>query len=191
MAKITIAVMAGGKSTRLGSDKAELTWKGKSFLNHICYEAKLTGLDVIVVGRESPVDWKSGDIAFIPDMYPNIGPIGGLITAIEHLGDSAILLLPVDCPLIKSEHINWLIEQYHSDNLGMIVRTDNGIEPLFSIYNQSCKSLIQDSISNGMRSLQKVISVGDFNVVEAPENIEKALFNVNTLEDLEKLNENY
>lgn len=89
-------VLAGGKSTRMGTDKAWISWGGKTFLD-LAQERlmKIVGEDRVLVSGEG-----RGDRS-VPDLRPGLGPLGGLHAVCESLpGDAALLVVPVDMPLL-------------------------------------------------------------------------------------------
>ena len=89
-------VLAGGKSIRMGSDKAQLPWQGQTFLQAIL--ASMQGLfpQRIVVGR-SGLD---GDVLFAQDVRTGCGPLGGIYTALLICKSPAALFVSCDTPLL-------------------------------------------------------------------------------------------
>lgn len=104
--KVMGVVLAGGKSSRMGSDKAALYWQDKTFLQHAIRTLQETSVvDVIVSGR----DQENGVI----DDIQNMGPFGGIRTVMNRQAYgrySGFLFIPVDMPLLTASSLNRLIE---------------------------------------------------------------------------------
>lgn len=181
-----VAILAGGESRRMGTDKAALEVGGMTLLEHtarVAYAANPT----FVVGRPKPRGWRVDFVEFVTDAEPGLGPLGGLNTALRHV-QAPVLALACDLPLLTAEAVRWLRAQYaRSGAQGVIVSHGGRLEPLFSIYLPSCLPLIESRLAEGRRSLHGLIEAGRFATVEAPDWVAAQLVNVNTPEDLARL----
>ena len=90
-------VLAGGRSSRMGRDKARLAWRDQSLLAHACATLQAAGTCEVVVSGDYP------EYAGIPDALPALGPLGGLASVVDALPDGVLLLVPVDMPLLTPE----------------------------------------------------------------------------------------
>lgn len=181
---ITIAVMAGGESRRMGRDKAQLPSGGGSLLERIARAALSTGCPVIVVGRSRPDGWPEDGIAFHADRYPGKGPLGGIATALEATGTD-ILALACDMPLLTTDAVTWLLRAWHESDsaLGLTAEHNGDLEPLFSVYGQAILPAIRNRLAGGPLSVRKLLIGAGFPAVPVPEHIASALTNVNTPEE--------
>jgi molybdopterin-guanine dinucleotide biosynthesis protein A len=188
---MTIAVLAGGQSRRMGRDKAQLRIDGVSLLERMVHAAREATPAVLVVGRARPPDWAGDDVPFVPDAVPGIGPLGGLATALRHQPEGApsdaVLLVACDMPKLTAGALRWLLDAASGHRLqhGLVVRNGERIETLFGIYTWACLPLIERQIASGRRSLQALIEAGQFVRIAAPPEIAAALVNVNTPEEFE------
>ena len=183
-----VAIFAGGQSSRMGSDKAELCWNGASLLQHACANALRATDRVLVVGRERPADWPFESVEFILDEVADLGPLGGLQTVLElalRNDIDHVLAFACDLPLIDEAALRWLLCEAQEREIfhGLVVTRDGELEPLFSIYTPSCLPLTHHQLAQGRRSLHGLIERGDFEYVEAPPEIAVCLHNVNTPND--------
>ena len=105
MGKTIGAVLAGGKATRMGADKALVPFRGAPMISHVASSLSRAGLDVLVVGR-AVADYES----VLDDDGPGGGPLVGLLTALRSSGDD-VFLAAVDQPLIRPETVRLLLEQ--------------------------------------------------------------------------------
>jgi len=185
--QMTVAILAGGESRRMGTDKAALEVGGMTLLEHTARAAYAAHPAVFVVGRPKPRDWRVDFVEFVTDAEPGLGPLGGLNTALQYV-HTPVLALACDLPLLTTEAVHWLRVQYaHSSAQGVIVSHGGRLEPLFSIYLPSCLPLIQSRLAEGRRSLHGLIEAGDFGRADAPDWVAAQLVNVNTPEDLARL----
>ena len=90
-------VLAGGKSTRMGRDKALLDWHGQAMLQHMVDLLQDVADQVQVVGRDQ-----------LPDRLPGLGPLSGIATALETTSTDANLFLAVDLPHLTKDFLKYL-----------------------------------------------------------------------------------
>lgn len=172
------AILAGGKSSRMGQDKAHLLVAGETILVRTArrlYTA--TGETPLVIGRDGD-DFVA---LFLPDDAPDLGPIGGLQTALRYADNRAIVVVSCDMPALTADAIGWLLARERGE-YGAVVRNGEQLEPLFAVYTPACAPLIAANIVAGRRSLHAPIHAGGggFTIHDAPRFVADALTNVNT-----------
>jgi molybdopterin-guanine dinucleotide biosynthesis protein A len=180
----TIAILAGGQSHRMGTDKAALEIGGRTLLERAAHTALAASRPTVVIGRERPDGWPLPTVTFLPDAAPGRGPLGGLHTALCH-ANAPVLALACDLPLLTADALNWLLMQASAQSRphGLAVLHDGQWEPLFSVYNPACLPLIESRLAEGRLSLHGLIEAGDFGRVEAPDWVAAQLANINTPEE--------
>lgn len=170
--QLTVAILAGGDSTRFGGNKALAKFNGKPLLEHIIGIADHISSRVLVVvsenGHSEAIKEIAGSIEVVtdPDDAPKCA-LTGALTAFEFSERKNTLLLPVDAPLVSSALVSFLVQLI--DGHGAIVpRWPNGfIEPLHSVYLTEHAyyhgmKLMDDGkkrMSELIRSLKNVLSV--------------------------------
>lgn len=181
---IAIAIMAGGRSTRMGRDKGALEIAGRTLLERTAATALDSGCCVAVIGRQPPQIWPFDDISFFCDEEPGAGPLGGLATALRHLG-GAVLALACDLPLLNAGSLRWLIDAAagRAGHHGIVTLNEGRPEPLFSIYFPSVLPLADRLLTSENRSLRTLHAVGSFAAINAPPAVARTLHNVNTPEE--------
>jgi molybdopterin-guanine dinucleotide biosynthesis protein A len=97
-------VLAGGRSSRMGRDKAMLPWQGDTLLAHMQQCLRLAGVSRVVVSGA----YRHCDA--IPDRFADLGPLGGLASVAAALPDATLLVVPVDMPLIGAAPLRYLRE---------------------------------------------------------------------------------
>lgn len=185
---LTAAILAGGESQRMGTDKAVLLWGGMTLLERAARTALAAGLPTLVVGRPRPDGWQTPAVDFASDDAPGRGPLGGLETALRRAGDP-VLAVACDMPLLTPSALRWLRDQAAAGTgeLGLAVVNEGRWEPLFSVYTPTCLPLIESRLAEGRLSLHGLIESGDFGRVDAPDWVAAQIVNVNTPEDLARL----
>lgn len=96
-------VLAGGQSSRMGTDKAGLPWHGRTLLEHMRNLLEQVGADRVLVS--GPYAAPDG----MPDHQPGLGPLGGLLTLARTQADGVYLLVPVDMPLLNTSLLQPLV----------------------------------------------------------------------------------
>ncbi len=185
---MTIGILAGGHSRRMGRDKASLKVGDETFLEHTVRLAQTTGLRVMVIGKPAPNDFPFPNVDFLEDQSPDMGPLGGLITGLRSAGTS-LLLLPCDMPFLTVDAVGWLLtsakELAANPTLhGHISRSQKGIEPLFSVYAFSALHLAEEQMRSGNLAMRNFIAAGNFAFIDIPEEHVSAVHNVNRSEDI-------
>jgi molybdopterin-guanine dinucleotide biosynthesis protein A len=138
---ITAVIMAGGKSLRMGSDKALL-----KIGNLPAVEFQLQRLkplfDEIILSTNAPEEFRHLDIPCLPDIIPDRGPLGGIYTALLRAKNPYIFAIACDMPFISTALIDYLKEKCEGYDV-TIPETERGLEPLHAIYSRDCVPAIK------------------------------------------------
>lgn len=176
--KIALAIFVGGKSRRMGRDKATILWKNKTFIEHIADSARAADLPIYLIGREkmSVVP----DARGIPDDIPQLGPIGGLLTALRVHNDP-IIAVACDTPHLSVDAFNWLIYSWYQKKKpkAVITTTNRQIQPLFSLYTPALQPKIEQQIATNRRSLLALIKKERLLQIKIPEQFVSEVFGYN------------
>lgn len=101
--EFTAVVLAGGRSSRMGRDKALIDWHGQPLIDHMVRLLRDAGASVRVSG-DRPAH------GGIPDAAPDRGPVGGILSVVPHCPDGVVLVVPVDMPLLAAGRVHRLRE---------------------------------------------------------------------------------
>ena len=183
----SLLLLAGGKSSRMGTNKAELLYEGRSFLENIIEKAKCLGLKKIYIsGYQGNYD----DVQVVYDIYPKIGPLGGLHAGLMSAQTSYCLLLPVDIPQIPVTFLEELIKLHEQQTIDMemplLVEREGFLEPLIGIYPVTMRNFIEERIAAGNFSVFRMIKEWGYVGVQT-EIPEWQIANINTKEDYKRL----
>ncbi len=139
-------ILAGGKSRRMGVDKAEISIDGMTFLEIQVRKLQLLGAaEIIISGKASDLPGTRS----VMDIYPGCGPLGGLYSCFVSASQMCALVLSVDVPLISSSTLEKLLETHFRDNYdATVLARDGRIEPLIAVYNTDTAGLLAELIEN-------------------------------------------
>jgi molybdenum cofactor guanylyltransferase len=149
-----IAVLAGGASARMGTDKAHVTVDGTSMLDIVAGAAASIG-EVVVVGGDPPPRW-----AFIDDARSGRqGPLAGLESALEHAAGRDVMLIAVDQPFVRPDTLRRLLDIAGD----AVVPIDGGWEQVTcAVYREPCLGAARHALeSESDRSLRALVGVVD------------------------------
>jgi molybdopterin-guanine dinucleotide biosynthesis protein A len=181
--KISGYILAGGRSSRMGSDKALLMVQGEPLLQHMKNLIQ-PFCDQVFISGSNP-EYSKFDVPLIPDIFSGCGPIAGLYSSLHYSSTEWNLIISVDVPFVNEELIRLLI----ANALGcdcVIPRHESGVEPLVAMYNRSCLPVLEEMIKIGNFKLQNLISILDTKYLNCNDLIQKhpRLFhNLNRKED--------
>ena len=177
-------VLTGGKSTRMKRDKSSLQYHSKpqseycdDLLSQFCDEVYLSNR------KEQRSDRGQKDLPQIHDTFNDLGPMGGILTALHTRPDNAWLVLACDLPFIDVETITNLIEHRNPSKMATAYTSihDGFPEPLCAIYEPKSIHRLLYFLGLGYKCPRKVLINSDVHLLD-PVN-DKALENVNTIDD--------
>ncbi|MGI8485045.1 MAG: molybdenum cofactor guanylyltransferase [Thermomicrobiales bacterium] len=187
--KISVIVLAGGGSRRMGQDKAKLVLDADnpiSMVDRVLDAAALLSRDILVVGREPGV--VTSGARYIPDETPGAGPLGGLMTGLRSIRHDRCLFLACDMPFVNIALARQMIALDAESDVTAIV-TGPRVEPFHAVYHRRCLSAAESVFASGKRSLGHFLTTLDCTIVpdamiEALDPERWCLFNVNTPDDV-------
>jgi len=172
-------VLVGGRSSRMGRDKALLEWNGHTLIEEVAGKVRSVAGNVALVG---PAE-RYGALGFdcVPDLRPGLGPLAGIEAAIATRRAQANLIVACDLPGIKSAWLERLMRQAEESGTQCALIRDGGgvVQPLCGVYMSACLPVIRRALDEGRLSVRHATEELEPRMVE----IEEALANVNTPED--------
>jgi molybdopterin-guanine dinucleotide biosynthesis protein A len=185
---MTTVILTGGKSTRMGRDKALLKLNGENLSLALADRfSQGAGPGGVLRGRGRPLPLRR--LSGACGQVPGRGPMNGLISGLEHTGGGHILLLATDMPYADPALALELERRLGGHDVCAIRRKSGRIEPLFAVYGRRCLETALECIGAGYRSLLAVYDRRDALLIEEDElggfDLDTALFNMNTPENYE------
>jgi molybdopterin-guanine dinucleotide biosynthesis protein A len=187
-ADVTGVIMAGGRSSRMGQDKARLEVEGTTFFARVAAVFRELFPQVLIAG-ERP-DLAGPDLPYLPDRYPG-SALGGLYTGLAAAETPFIFVAPCDMPFPSADLIRLILDQRAGYDV-VVPRTPARLEPLFAIYSKNCLTPMRDMLERGHYRIYDFfpqMRVRELADSELPAGWERALRNVNTPEEYQRIKE--
>ena len=170
-------ILAGGQSTRMGSDKALLDWHGRPLLSHMVALLRHATNDVQVVGRD-----------LLPDHLPSRGPLSGIATALTISSTESNLILAVDLPLLTKDFLTYLRLAAEQSKCPLLACKIRSHFPLCLGISRTLLPEIQRRLSSGELSVRAMIEDSNAEIISESQlrerGFESSIFrNLNTPED--------
>jgi len=186
---VTISILAGGKSTRMGADKAFVEFQGRTLLARSLELARSVSADVRIVGSR---DKFALFAPVVEDEFRDCGPLGGIHAALRASQADINLILAVDMPFLSRAFLEYLIEQARGapDAIVVVPRCDGGSQPLCAIYRREFAAAAENALRAGQNKIDLLFEMVHTRVITQSE-LESAGFtsnmfrNLNTPEELE------
>jgi len=178
-------VLAGGKSRRMGSDKASLTQNGETQLSRAVSLLKSQLPHVFVsTSREQAGDPTRKDFDKIVDAYVDLGPVAGIMSAMDHNPDVSWLVLACDLPALDEATIIKLLDEASTEHVATAYKSthDDLPEPLCAIYRPTAREAIDKFVAEGFNCPRKILLNSATHLLTQPN--PGALHNINSPEDL-------
>ncbi len=146
----TIIIQAGGKSERMGKDKALLPFLGQPLIARVIDRFSGLGDETIVVAN-NVAEYRFLNLPLRPDVIPNRGALGGLYTALYVSANPVVGLVACDMPFASPQllaHLKATLCETNAD--AALPSTEGGLEPLHAVYRrETCLPLVKKAIENG------------------------------------------
>ena len=178
-------VLAGGESRRMGRDKALLKRDGKTQLRHVVDLLETVSERVFVSARrEQQDDAERSRFERIVDRYEGIGPVAGILTALEEHPEADWLVIACDLPNIDAPTLHYLLQHRSETQPFTAFRSsyDELPEPLCAVYRSGSDAVVRQFVDDGIVCPRKILIRSDTCLLQQPN--PAALDNVNTPDDL-------
>jgi molybdopterin-guanine dinucleotide biosynthesis protein A len=152
---ITGAILAGGKSSRMGQDKALLELNGKSFIQRITETLQRVFNRVIIIS-DCGEKYHFLDLAIYEDIFKECGPLGGIHSALRNAETERVFIVSCDLPLTSPEAVCHLVDRSHEGNI-VVPSVQNEVQPLFGIYGQTCLPGLEDFLGRGQKRVRRFV----------------------------------
>ena len=180
-------VLAGGKSTRMGQDKAALSLNGRTLLEHALTALREVCSNVAILGKQE-LYGSFGPV--YEDLFPGCGPLGGIHAALSSSKTQFNLIIAVDTPFLAPEFLSYLADK--AIESGAIVTTpeiDDYTQPLCTVYSLDFRPIAEEALRRGIYKIVPLFPQGRTLVIKEAEVRQFAFAadmfeNLNTPEDL-------
>ena len=183
---VSAAIMAGGKSKRMGQDKAWIELDGEPLIRRVANVLAQVADEVIVVANDPK--YATLGLRVVPDRFPGGGALGGIATGVSAATHDRVLVAACDMPFLSAEVWRVLLDHRYEADV-VIPKIGGEFETLHALYTKACLASMERSLAAGK---MRVISFFDEVRVQAIEERElrvadptlRSFTNVNTPEEL-------
>jgi molybdopterin-guanine dinucleotide biosynthesis protein A len=146
--QVSIVILAGGKSMRMGQDKASLPWGDQDILHNIIDCMKKVSQDILVISNQPRI--LPSSVRVMTDIIPQCGPLSGIHSGLYHAAYPTILVISCDMPFIVPEAAQTIIK-YAADKQwdAVIPVYHEKFQPLFACYKKSSLAVIEQALRTG------------------------------------------
>lgn len=186
--KPTGIILAGGKSSRMGKEKANLKLGNKTFIEIILQTISPLCSDILISTNNRHLNFPGTES--VPDLIKNIGPLGGIYTCLKYSDKFKNIVVTVDTPFISSNLLKYVLDQ--SENFDVTYCEHNNKEhPLIGVFTKNFLKVIENDIQKGkykmLNSIYKSKSKKLLIKKDHPVYTDKLFLNINDPTDLQNL----
>ena len=182
-------ILSGGKSTRMGEDKALLEFWGKTMIEHVLKSLQQLTDKVIVSANSMDYDFLGKKV--VRDIFKDQGPLAGLHACLKRIETDLAFITTCDAPLVSSELYLYLLEKYEEGVDAVVAVHKERVHPLIGIYHKSNARRIEDYLITEQRSVMGYLEEQNVRYVEIDDSLpfysEYLFLNMNAPEEYEKL----
>ena len=183
-------VLAGGKSSRMGFDKSTMVLQNKKLIESTIKKLDSLFDDIIISvdGLEKKSEFNHDKI--VVDKVKGVGPLGGMISALEMAQSDRLFVIPCDMPVIDIKYISFMMK-YMDDNEIILSEKNGYFEPFPGFYSKSLIPRIEELINQNRCSIRSIFECSRTKVISESEwkklgFSEEIFTNLNTTQDVEK-----
>jgi FdhD protein len=151
IANATGVILAGGRSSRMGSNKALLPYRGGLFIESIHRLLRTMFPEVILV-TNNPEQFDMLPCRKVPDLFEQMGVLAGIHSGLYHCSNHSIFAVACDMPYLKESLIRSMASRFEDGSV-LIPETPGGLEPLHAFYSKECLGAIEATLLSGQRRI--------------------------------------
>ena len=176
-------VLAGGRSTRMGTDKSMLPIGGRPMIEHICQQLRGTFTRVLVSANDAEKFAFLG-LDVIPDRVPDQGPLMAVASTLEASDSELNLVVGCDVPRIELPIVRRMLAEAGEADMVIPVTRDGKQQPLFAVYRRGVRRSMDAALESGVRRFSDVYGLCKVRFIEFGD--ADRLVNLNTRADYEQ-----
>lgn len=144
---VTGVILAGGKSRRMGRDKAFLPFGGGVLIERVIDVLQQVADELLLI-TNTPESYARFELPMAGDVIPESGSLGGIYSGLVHANTRYSLMLACDMPFVRPDFLRMLCER--ADEVDVVIPKDaEDFQPLCAVYSQACREPIRRQIETG------------------------------------------
>lgn len=189
---VTAFVLAGGRSSRMGCDKALLLFHGETLLQRTLQTAEAAVGKTVIVGPKQRYA-ALGEI--IEDVHAGCGPLSGIHAALQASDTDLNLILSVDMPLMTSDFLSWLVQQAAArSELITVPDVLGGPQPLCAVYHRDVRQAAEQALKGADYKIAHLFAKAPTRYLSEQEIVStgfslEVFVNINTREEYQRLSD--
>ena len=187
--EISGIVLAGGKSSRMGTDKGLLELNHKPFISYILEAMIPLVSEILIVSNQSEYDAFGYDR--VPDIIADSGPLAGIYSGLMNSKTEYNLILSCDIPLIRTEVLQQLLHHADEDHDIIQIESRGKTMPLIALYKSSCIQTFRDLLDRNEYRLGYALEQCKVKNVKIKGKDDFTTTNINTDQEFKKLMHDY
>ncbi len=144
MNKVTVAIQAGGQSSRMGTDKSFVLFQGHPMIEVVMERVAGLGDELILITNR-PADYAYLQQPMFSDIHPDHGSLGGIFTAVSHASHPHTLIVACDMPWLNRDLLHYMLTLRDTADV-VVPRWQKHPEPLHAIYSKACLGPIAEKL---------------------------------------------
>ncbi len=187
---VTGVVLAGGKSARMGLDKASLLIDGRQMIMYVVDALREAFSNIMIVAKDAN-DFHAPGVKTVGDCIRGHGPLVGIYSALSVCQTPYCFVIACDMPCADPALMKWMVSACKGYDV-FVPKVNSYLEPLFALYSKQCITPIKNCLAKGDYSVRSIFS--QVNVGFAHESKIRAIdpklrsfVNINTKDDFELL----
>ena len=151
----TAVLLAGGRSTRMGRDKASLPYAGGALWEHQLATLRATGAGEVCISGPRNGPYANCGLPILEDQTPNAGPLAALETALPRA--PYVVVLAIDMPAMRADFLCALMRVALQNQRSVIPEIDGRIEPLAAVYASTIAPVVDEGLRGADRSMHQLV----------------------------------
>ena len=153
-------LLAGGRSRRMGLDKARLDLHGQPLWQRQVEVLRQTGAAEVMIAGPAEGPYAQSGLVILPDSAPGEGPVGGLLSALRAAAHPWLLVVAVDMPRLVPEPLRRLVQLAQEHGRGLVPQAGQHLHPLAAVYPTRMLPLVEGHWLKGERAMHRIVEAG-------------------------------
>ncbi len=188
MNDVSVAILAGGQSRRMGTDKSFVKLNDRPLIECVLQQVQTLKLPLFIVTNNRE-QYETLGYPVFPDVFLGMGSLGGIYSAVHHSSTAYTLCVACDMPFLVPELLRHLIELRH-DYDAVVPEVNRRLQPLHAVYSAACLTALKAQLERNELAIYTLFHALNTRVVSQSTLVHfdpdlRSFVNVNTPDDLE------
>ena len=153
---LSVGILAGGNSTRMGQNKALMEWNQERMIDRLA--DRMGAFSEVIISAADRGVYENMGLPIVYDVHRNIGPMEGIYQVLSKAKNEYVFICAVDMPNVSAQLVSYLADFICSDYDCYVIADEDHIQPLCAIYSKKILPVIEELISKGEYRLRNILS---------------------------------